>query len=124
MNPMDAMEIVVNKKKLIVQNDTLKIVNDSVEEKYNLSKLSNVGLKRKFSKPLLLLTIIFAVVGIVNTDNPFYIILAVLMFLSAVVLREESLILAFEDKTLVLDGLDRKKSKELLKHFEKHLKKK
>jgi hypothetical protein len=121
---MNAMEIVINKKKLVVQNDTLKIVNGSVEEKYDLSKLANVGLKRKFSKPLLLLTIIFAVIGIVNADNPFYIILAVLMFLSAIVLREESLILAFEDKTLVLDGVDKKKSNELLKHFEKRLKKK
>lgn len=121
---MNAMEIVINKKKLVVQNDTLKIVNGSVEEKYDLSKLANVGLKRKFSKPLLLLTIIFAVIGIVNVDNPFYIILAVLMFLSAIVLREESLILAFEDKTLVLDGVDKKKSNELLKHFEKRLKKK
>lgn len=121
---MNAMEIVINKKKLEVQNDTLKIVNSSVEEKYDLSKLANVGLKRKFSKPLLLLTIIFAIIGMVNADNPFYIILAVLMFLSAIVLREESLILAFEDKTLVLDGLDKKKSNELLKHFGKHLKKK
>ncbi|MEM3642070.1 MAG: hypothetical protein QXH37_09135 [Candidatus Bathyarchaeia archaeon] len=118
------MEIVINRKKIVVQNDTLKIVNGSAEEKYDLSKLANVGVKRKFSKPLLLLTIIFAVIGIVNADNPFYIILAVLMFLSAIVLREESLILAFEDKTLVLDGLDKKKSNELLKHFEKHLKKK
>lgn len=121
---MNAMEIVINRKKIVVQNDTLKIVNGSAEEKYDLSKLANVGVKRKFSKPLLLLTIIFAVIGIVNADNPFYIILAVLMFLSAIVLREESLILAFEDKTLVLDGLDKKKSNELLKHFEKHLKKK
>ncbi len=121
---MTAMEIVINKKKLVVQNNTLKIVNGSAEEKYDLSKLDNVGVKRKFSKPLLLLAIIFAVIGIVNADNPFYIILAVLMFLSAIVLREESLILAFEDKTLVLDGLDRKKSSELLKHFEKRLKKK
>ncbi|MBX5321684.1 hypothetical protein HN007_06840 [Candidatus Bathyarchaeota archaeon A05DMB-3] len=121
---MTAMEIVINKKKLVVQDDTLKIVNGSVEEKYDLSKLANVGVKRKFSKPLLLLAIIFAVIGIVNADNPFYIILAVLMFLSAIVLREESLILAFENKTLVLDVLDRKKSNELLKHFEKCLKKK
>jgi hypothetical protein len=121
---MTAMEIVINKKKLVVQDDTLKIVNGSMEEKYDLSKLANVGVKRKFSKPLLLLAIIFAVIGIVNADNPFYIILAVLMFLSAIVLREESLILAFEDKTLVLDVLDRKKSDELLKHFEKRLKKK
>ncbi|MGB9684306.1 MAG: hypothetical protein ACPL1Z_05190 [Candidatus Bathyarchaeales archaeon] len=118
------MEIVINKKKLVVQDDTLKIVNGSVEEKYDLSKLANVGVKRKFSKPLLLLAIIFAVIGIVNADNPFYIILAVLMFLSAIVLREESLILAFENKTLVLDVLDKKKSNELLKHFEKRLKKK
>ena len=121
---MTAMEIVINKKKLVVQDDTLKIVNGSVEEKYDLSKLANVGVKRKFSKPLLLLAVIFAVIGIVNADNPFYIILAVLMFLSAIVLREESLILAFEDKTLVLDVLDKKKSNELLKHFEKSLKKK
>lgn len=121
---MTAMEIVINKKKLVVQDDTLKIVNGSVEEKYDLSKLANVGVKRKFSKPLLLLAIIFAVIGIVNADNPFYIILAVLMFLSAIVLREESLILAFENKTLVLDVLDKKKSNELLKHFEKRLKKK
>lgn len=121
---MNTMEIEINKKKLVVQNDTLKIVNGSVEEKYALSKLAKVGLKRKFSKPLLLLTIIFAVMGIVNADNPFYIIIAVLMFLSTIVLREESLILAFEDKTLFLNCLDRKKCSELLKYFEKSLNKK
>ncbi|MGQ9538476.1 MAG: hypothetical protein ACUVTE_02695 [Candidatus Bathycorpusculaceae bacterium] len=121
---MNTMKIEINNKTLVVQNDTLKIVNGSVEEKYALSKLTKVGLKRKFSKPLLLLTIIFAVMGIVNADNPFYIVIAVLMFLSTIVLREESLILAFEDKTLFLDGLDRKKCSELLKYFEKSLNKK
>jgi hypothetical membrane protein len=118
------MEIAVNKKKLIFQNNTLKIVEGSVEEMYDLSKLADVGVRRKFSKLLLLLTLVFAVIGIINAENPVYIILAALMFLSAIILREETLILEFKDKTVLLDQLDRKKSKELLEIFEKHLKEK
>ncbi|MEM0358066.1 MAG: hypothetical protein QXL77_06820 [Candidatus Bathyarchaeia archaeon] len=117
------MEITVDKKKIIVHEGVLKVVEDSNVEEYDLSKLANIGVRRKFSKPLLLLTLVFAVVGIINAENPAYTILAALMFLSALILREETIILAFKDETVALNGLDRKKSKELLKVFEKHLKK-
>lgn len=122
---MKPMEITVNeKKKIVVQNNTLKIVENSAEEEYDLSRLVDVGVKRKFSKPLLLLTLVFAAIGIINAENPAYIILAALMFLSAIILREEILILAFKDRMITLERLDRKKSKELLEIFRKNLKKK
>lgn len=121
---MKPLEIAIDKKKVIVQDGVLKVVEDSNVEEYALSKLAKVGVRRKFSKPLLLLTLVFAVIGIINAENPAYIILAALMFLSAIILREEAIILEFEDKTMILNGLDRKKGKELLKIFEKHLKEK
>ncbi|MEM2445815.1 MAG: hypothetical protein QW734_04075 [Candidatus Bathyarchaeia archaeon] len=121
---MKPLEIAIDKKKIIVQDSILKIVEDSAVEEYDLSKLSNVGVKRKFSRPLLMLTLVFAVIGIINAENPAYIILAAIMFLSVIILREEAIVLVFKDKTVVLDSLDRGKSKGLLKIFEKHLERK
>jgi len=115
------MEIIADEKKLMIQDDKLIVTSESLKEEYSLSELVKIGLKRKFSKPLLALAVICAMLSIFNAENPFYLILTLLIFISAVFLREENIILVFKDKTLVLRRLEKKKSKEFLAYLKSYL---
>ncbi|MEM3700515.1 MAG: hypothetical protein QXL57_06590 [Candidatus Bathyarchaeia archaeon] len=107
----------------MIQNDKLVVISESLKEEYNLSDLVKVGLKRRFSKPLLGLAIISAIISLFNAENPFYLILTLAIFLSAIFLREENIILVFREKTFVLKLLEKKKNKEFLEHLKGYLEK-
>jgi hypothetical protein len=115
------MEINADEKKLVIQDDKLLVISESVKEEYNLLELVKVGLKRKFSRPLLALAIISAIMSLFNVENPFYLILTLVIFISAIFLREENIILVFKDKTLILRRLEKKKRKEFLEHLKSYL---
>lgn len=115
------MEINANGKKLTIQNDTLVVEGESLKEEYNLSELVKVGLKRKFSKPLLALAIFSALISLFNAENPIYLILTLVIFISAIFLREENVILVFKDKTLVLKRFEKKERKIFLEYLKSHL---
>jgi hypothetical protein len=115
------MEISADEKKFMVQDDKLVVISEFLKEEYNLSELVKVGLKRKFSRPLLALAIISAIISLFNAENPLYLILTLIIFISAIFLREENIILVFKDKTLVLRRIEKKKSKELLEYLKSYL---
>ena len=115
------MEITVGEKRVTIEGNTLKVVYGSTEEEYDLSKLDMIGARRRFSRVLLILSVASAILSILNADNPSYVALAALIFLSTVLLREEGIVLAFEDRTLVLSPLDRRKRKELTEYFRRYL---
>ena len=115
------MEITVGEKRVTIEGNTLKVFIRSTEEEYDLSKLVTIGARRRFSRFLLVLSIASAILGLLNADNLLYVTFAVLIFLSTILLREEGIVLVFEDKTLVLSPLDRRKRKELLEHFKSYL---
>ncbi|MGB9778508.1 MAG: hypothetical protein C0193_00075 [Candidatus Bathyarchaeota archaeon] len=115
------MEISADEKKLMIQDNKLIVVSESLKEEYCLSELVKIGLKRKFSRPLLALAILCAVITLFNAENPFYLILTLVIFMSAIFLREESIILVFKDKTLVLRRMEKKKRKDFLEHLKSYL---
>jgi hypothetical protein len=115
------MEISADEKKFMVQDDKLVVISEFLKEEYNLSELVKVGLKIKFSRPLLALAIISAIISLFNAENPLYLILTLIIFISAIFLREENIILVFKDKTLVLRRIEKKKSKELLEYLKSYL---
>lgn len=115
------MEINADGKKFMIQDDKLVVISESLKEEYNLSELVKIGLKRKFSRPLLALAILSAIISLFNAENPFYLILTLVIFISAIFLREENIILVFKDKTLILRRLEKKKSKEFLEHLKNYL---
>ncbi|MDH7477803.1 MAG: hypothetical protein QHH17_05420 [Candidatus Bathyarchaeota archaeon] len=115
------MEINADGKTLMIQNDKLVVISESLKEEYNLSELVNVGLKRKFSRPLLGLAIISAIISLFNSENPFYLILTLVIFISAIFLREEKIILVFKEKTFVIRRLEKNKRKEFLEHLKSYL---
>jgi hypothetical protein len=115
------MEITVGEKRVTIEGNTLKVAVGSTEEVYDLSKLEMIGARRRFSRILLLLSVASAILGVLNADNLLYIVLAVLIFLSVIVLREEGIVLVFEDRDLVLSPLDRRKRNELMELFKGYL---
>lgn len=115
------MEFSVGKRRAEIQGDVLKVTAGSSEQEYVLSKLVMVGARRRFSRPLLILSVAAAVLSLLNADNPFYIAFTVLIFLSAVLLREEGVVLVFDDSTLVLSPLDRRKSKQIVALFQSYI---
>lgn len=115
------MEITLGKRRAEILGNVLKVTPRSVEEEYDLSKLVMVGARRTFSRPLLILSVAAAVLSLLNADNPLYMVFAALIFLSTVLLREEGVVLVFDDRTLVLSPLDRRKSKQIVKLFQSYV---
>jgi hypothetical protein len=115
------LEFIIGEKRVTIQNSTLKTVIGAYEEKYDLSKIVMVGAKRKFSRLLLVLSIASSFLVILNAENLFYFVLAVIIFLSTILFREEGIVLVFDDRTLILSPLNQKTKKELLEYFESFL---
>lgn len=107
------MEITTDHKKIKIKGNILKIVDEN-EEEYDLLKLTKFGVERKFSRVLLILSILLAIYSIIMAGNLLYITATILVFITALILREESIILVFEEnRILVLKNLKKKEISEL-----------
>ncbi len=111
-------EFNIGDRRVVVKDDTLRILTATGEERYDLKKVTMIGAKRKFSRLLLVLAITSAALVIIDSGNLLYLTFAAIIFLSTIIFREEGIVLVFDKDAVVLSPLDRKVKGELLPYFE------